>query len=150
MHSILKHFDFSHVFNFWHYAVFIPQIWMDRLFRSPEKGSSTSRLLDLRFVNFFFSLREIVSVWYFRRGFILSIKREPEISSNNYFSLQRGDRFFFYTFSFLFVDALPLWRRRNIFLHRGLIFQVRRNAAGSLKSPVLFFLVRLPHKKAPR
>lgn len=69
-----------------------------RLFQSSENSSasSISRLLDSWI---FFSLLEIDDD-SFRWSFILSIKREPEISSNNYFSPQRSDRFFFYTFSF--------------------------------------------------
>lgn len=83
-------------------------------------------------------------------GFLLSVGAGVARSLNNYFPRQRSDRFFFYTFSFPLSTPCLFWRRRNIFLRRGLIFQEPPERCGLTQvSRVIFPCQTSSQKGAP-
>jgi len=124
-------------------------MWLDSalitlIFRNSTNSSSVSKLLDFRFANF--HSRNLQS-GTFAKALLYQSNARLSAESFNYFPLQRSGWFFSHTFSFLLSTPFA-FDIEELLLCYGLIFQVCRNVAGSLESPVLFFLVRLLHKKA--
>lgn len=119
------------------------QIWIDFGYFGKSFTSLVSEFLDFRFVIFF--TREIFDLVFSAELYFVNQTRAWIIISHLKGTINSFP-FPFIEKNLLHPSSLTL---KNRLSHRGLIFQVRRNA-GSLKSPVLFFFVRLLHKKVLR